>query len=195
MEFLNLVAIISSLSGMNIKDLMKIRKKQEIHNVTVKSLIRLFSIFEGDDKLVGYWNVAKWTYLDYHVYGALSILFKYPNEEKWFGILTLTYNRRKSKNLIHNSILHFIDRLNGSFFQGIYKVELKAKDGHYIGSTSMIYRNPEINKRFNGEFKQLQFDKSNDLIGEHFNDPNNKAFVKFNQRKRWKEINEIREYL
>ena len=212
MDFWSLLGITSTISGVNARELfqmVKSKKDKKLSNIFGISIARLLSIFDDEnDKLTGYWKVAKWDYLikengsyknsGYHVWGSLSVLYKYPNEEKWKGILTLTYYKKRNKKAILPWLAKFIEKKLGNFFHGIYEVELLRKqDNLYFGTTSMIFREPEIYKYYDGEFTNLSFDQYGRLVGKHRNTgpfpeaKNSIGIVMFHQRKRWREIDKI----
>lgn len=209
MDPLSLFAIISTLTGINLKDVMKLKLHRSTINIIGMPVVRLLSILGGNEELVGYWNVAKWDYLinkgnglqdsGYHVYGNLAILFKYPNEERWKGTLVLTYHRKMNKKAITPKFSRFIEKKRGNFFQGVYDIELrKGNKECYIGTTTMIFRDPEIYRYYSGEFRELKLDNYGRLEGEFYNTgpfreaESSKSVVIFHQRKKWDEISDLR---
>lgn len=209
MDPLTLFVVISTLTGFTLKDVMKLKINRSTINTVGMPVVRLLSVLAGDDELVGYWAVAEWDYLidkgnglqdsGYHVYGNLAVLFKYPNQERWKGTLMLTYHRKMTKKAIAPSLSRFIDKKRGNFFRGAYDVELRRGSKKcYIGTTSMIFRDPEIFKYYNGEFRKLKLDEYGRLKGEFYNTgplreaESSKGIVMFHQRKGWDEISDLR---
>lgn len=202
-EILTLIATFSTISGIDIRSLLKlkiIKKQPEAFGIP---LIKLLSIFQEDHEITGLWDIFKWDYykkengefkkVPCEVWGELAILYKIPNKFEWKGVMVLHYDFVKTKNPLRQSIEKVIGKFISSNFVGIYKIVFNKKDGYYAGTSSMILRIPWIKRKFYAEFPKLILNDKNNLSGVVFSSRmTSKADVIFSQRKDWSEITEFR---
>ncbi|MBM3335633.1 hypothetical protein FJY63_13320, partial [Candidatus Sumerlaeota bacterium] len=164
---------------------------------------RLLSVFEGDDdRVTGRWEVGQWKSqsLDlrtFFVSGHLSVLYRYPGENRWKAILNLTYNRGLSKTQDVLGVRRWYNRLRGNFFEVLSDVEITGENDCYHATTATTFRNPDIQKSYQGVFDKLVLEQGR-LIGEFRNTTpvwhpeENPTDVIFHQRKKWREFPTVR---
>jgi hypothetical protein len=196
MDIISIAGSIASLTGLSIDKLLKkrwIRRGQAEINL---SLIRILAVFEGNDPVVGQWEVGQWRYKPeqhFFVYGSLRVLFKYPGEQRWKALLRLTYTNAKSKNATFMFARTAWNRQRGRHFDCLYEIELREDGKGYSGASTMLYRHPNIRRNYAGVFDNLIL-KDGKLAGTFKNTTTlwhpeeASADVVFQQRKRWGEI-------
>ena len=200
-EILSLASIIASLTGLSIKDILKLIKKNKSTGISSR-LIKLLILLEDDkDIFTGIWNVKNWK-MDliskkaFYVTGNLQILYKNHKTNEWCGFLHLIYDRSKSKVFILSYLRNIINKILGRYFVGIYSVKLFKDNGLYKGTTKLIYRDPELQRVYNGEFDNFKI-KSNEIVcnfrntGYGIRDTNKPIEVEFGHRYRWHEIIDV----
>jgi hypothetical protein len=198
MDALSTIGTVASILGVSVKELITkrwIRKNPDDIGV---SIIRLLSVFEGDDEIVGRWEVAKWSsraHMEkpYFVSGHLSIFYKYPAEDRWKGVLSLTYNRDVSKFRGMFGVHTRYKRLRGLFFECLYDIDITRRGETYRATSAMTFRNPDIGVKYQGVFDELTLERSQ-LTGLFRNTTpvqypeENETDVIFHQRKMWREL-------
>ncbi len=194
------VAVNNSVISINVSDMLNKRALRSRCSEITSAIARLLSVFEGDDELIGRWELAQWksraeTRQPCFVSGHLSILYRIPGQQVWMGVLSLTYNRDLSKTGDIFGVRAWWKRLRGELFDGLYNVEVKKSGASYIAKSAMTYRRPDIGKRYQGEFNPLSI-VDGELVGTFANTTptqypeDNVTDVIFHHRKKWREVSE-----
>jgi hypothetical protein len=193
---LGILSGIASLSGYSMRDLVSIKRNQQVG--LANTLARILAAFEPvDDELTGIWAVNKWDYAyelhsAFHVSGSLAVLYKDPAEQRWLGSLYLRYQKSISGRPILGSG-GWLARQRGHRIDGAYAIEIRKSDARkYTGNSTQVYREPKRGIMDSGEFSYLQLNPDGKLIGE-FRNTNTKghADVAFHQRGRWRELPQL----
>lgn len=101
---LTFVASVASITGYNLRNLLKYRRKNLEDAASVTSGIRglLAKLKEDDDPLLGYWNLQSWTIPEgvtsvkgSLVSGGLAVYLRERQAKVWYGRMCLSYFVRR----------------------------------------------------------------------------------------------------
>ncbi|MCK4796365.1 MAG: hypothetical protein KAT05_03230 [Spirochaetes bacterium] len=137
---------------------------------------------------------SEWTKRNYpHIHGKLDIYYKDLIKNCYICNLNLTYSKKRDKK-VYGFLEKIMKKRQGEFFKGEYSVELYHKNKFLYGSSSQTYRDPDIGKLYQGEFKNIELKNGKlkglfrNLPSSLDNDINNWTTVEFHTRKRWIEM-------
>lgn len=165
-----LAAAISTISGFTVRRILQDWSESSSDARSRAGLINLFqTLAPANDPLIGRWTLGEWNYQLLRgesgseeelptswvvISGGLSIWFKYPQEQRWKGHMSLKYRHTGE---IKSRLPSILKTPFGGEFRAAYEVEFAGDpDGGSLSGTSrIVWREPETDVEHTGEFQNL----------------------------------------